>query len=430
MSADERTFKHSGDLGDLIYALPAVRAMGGGRVLLSISGLPSRKYDGSPSGLTAETAAMLVPLLEAQPYVTSAATWDGEEPVSVDLDSFRDGRDYTKHNLCDMVLSKFGIPFSEASRPWLECGRRREAAAVFARTPRYRNPAVDYGKFRDGNPDAAFVGLPAEHADFEHLWGPIRHVRVRDFLELAEVINGADVLYANQSCPMAIAVALGKRYFQEVCPTCRNCVFPREEGTHLLGTTPLPEKCLVDRYRRDVLADLALKTAMLPGEMAEVGVYMGGSAMVLSHAAPNKRLHLFDTFAGIPETCSAGGHRKGDFADASIDKVEALLAGRRVVFHQGKFPDTARGMESSRFSLVHLDGDTYQSTRDGIAFFGPRMVEGGYMVFDDWEWKPCPGVKRAVLERFDSRDVRPTTASQCVIRFPAAQGGRLAVPMF
>lgn len=427
--SDSRTFKHSGDLGDLIYSLPAVRAMGGGRILLSTAGLPSRKYDGSPSGLTAETASMLIPLLEAQPYVSSAAVWDGEESVSVDLDSFRDGRDYTKHNLCDMVLSKFGVPFSEASRPWLACGSRREAAALFARTPRYRNPAVDYARFRQGDREEAFVGLPAEHADFQRLWGPIRHVRVRDFLELAELVNGSDVLYANQSCPMAIAVGLGKSYVQEVCPTCRNCVFDRDEGTHLIGSTPMPERCLVDRRRRDVLADLALKTARLPGEMAEVGVYMGGSAMVMSVASPNKRLHLFDTFSGIPETCVAGGHRKGDFSDASLDKVEALMAGRRVAFHPGTFPGTASGLEHLRFSLVHLDGDTYQSTRDGIAFFAPRMVEGGAMVFDDWEWKACPGVARAVLERFDSRDVRPTAASQCVVRFPASQGGRLAVPM-
>ena len=43
------TFKHSGDLGDIIFALPAVRALGGGTLLLDPQG-------GASEPAVAETA--------------------------------------------------------------------------------------------------------------------------------------------------------------------------------------------------------------------------------------------------------------------------------------------------------------------------------------------------------------------------------------
>src|ERR1700687_2843089 len=37
------------------------------------------------------------------------------------------------------------------------------------------------------------------------------------------------------------------------------------------------------------------------GDLAEVGVYEGGSARVILEAESHKTLHLFDTFEGLPE---------------------------------------------------------------------------------------------------------------------------------
>src|SRR5690348_2272436 len=53
-------------------------------------------------------------------------------------------------------------------------------------------------------------------------------------------------------------------------------------------------------------------TAKVPGEMAEVGVFLGGTAALILDAAPGKHLHLCDTFAGLP----TGGDylAKGEYA--------------------------------------------------------------------------------------------------------------------
>lgn len=430
---DGTTFKHSGDLGDLWYSLPVVRGLGGGRMELSTEGL-GEKIDGSRSGFTGETAALAIPLLEAQEYISSTGIWDGRE-VDFDLDTFRDGRDYTQYNLCEMVADTFGLDFHDVARePWLKCGRKPVARTVFARSTRYRNEHVDYHRIRgrDRN-DSVFVGFPHEHADFQTRFGPISHYPVRDFLEMAEVINGAELFVGNQSCPLAIAIGLGRPYVVEVCRDCRNTIFPRDNGVHMFGRVEVPADCRVDVDRRNRLADAALRTMRLPGEMAEVGVYRGGSATVISEVCPDKTLHLFDTFTGIPENDLHGRHRAGDFSECNIEEVRQALAGRNVEFHQGLFPNTTAGFADRPFSLVHIDADIYQSTLAAIDYFAPRMVAGGIMVFDDFQSPACWGVERAILERFAKQEIRPTAMWQCHIHFPLRhtprRRQRVMVPM-
>lgn len=62
----------------------------------------------------------------------------------------------------------------------------------------------------------------------------------------------------------------------------------------------------VDVERANLTRDLRLRTLFLaasfakhvPGDFAEVGVYRGRSAVLLARTAPEKMLHLFDTFTG------------------------------------------------------------------------------------------------------------------------------------
>ena len=42
-------------------------------------------------------------------------------------------------------------------------------------------------------------------------------------------------------------------------------------------------------------------TVKVPGDIAEVGVYRGGSAKLICEAKGHKKLHLFDTFEGLPD---------------------------------------------------------------------------------------------------------------------------------
>lgn len=155
------------------------------------------------------------------------------------------------------------------------------------------------------------------------------------------------------------------------------------------------------------------------GDIAEVGSFQGGTAHLLAKTCPEKKIHIFDTFEGMPETLSGVDlHIAGDFASTSLEKVKANLADcDNVAFYKGFFPDTAGPVEKLRFSFVHIDIDIYQSAKDSLEFFYPRMDTGAIIVLDDYETPACPGVKKAIIEFLDDKpeNVIITTKYQCAI---------------
>lgn len=162
---------------------------------------------------------------------------------------------------------------------------------------------------------------------------------------------------------------------------------------------------LVDHSRCYLLFKLAKNVTRFPGDVAEVGVYQGGTARFLCQTfSPfNKITYLFDTFEGLPEVNLQKDtqHRKGDFSDTSMELVIDQLKGlKHFHIYKGLFPDTSKPIEDKKFCFVHIDVDIYEPTKDCCEFFYNRMVNGGIMVFDDYGWAGCPGVKAAVDEFF------------------------------
>lgn len=403
-------FSHSGLFGDLIYALPTVRALGGGRLML----FPSAATDYL---MTPERAQSIGELVRRQPYV-HGVTWQGG-PTGVNLDAWRGH--YQDHlNLSDMVCEVFGVPHSPREQPWLFVEPRRTARIVLHRSARYRNPNFPWRRvWEEYRREAIFVGLPKEHAEFCDTVGPISYIHTEDMYELARLIAGGELFVGNQSSPFAVAEGLKVPTVLEIDPKCNNCHWDRRGNVHgwdadvrLPATLHLTERfvdsvvarasghTLITEDRLATIARAVRETAGLSGDMAELGVGNGGSAKVIASMAPEKTLHLFDTFRGIPEDDEIpGGHKQGEFA-AEIKHLRAYLEGWRVTYNVGAFPHTAGNLPpNAQFSFVHLDADTYQSTLAGIDYFWPRLVPGGVLVLDDYEWSGCPGVTRAASER-------------------------------
>jgi O-methyltransferase len=159
----------------------------------------------------------------------------------------------------------------------------------------------------------------------------------------------------------------------------------------------------------------------LDGELAEFGVYRGGSARLIASLKGDKPLHLFDTFTGLPEVrADLDIHKAADFDDTSLEAVKRYLSGfSRVFFYPGFFPDTARelGATPVRFSFVHLDVDIYESTKAGLQFFYPRMVKGAAILSHDYRNVGCPGVKQAFDEFFADKPemVIELWKTQCLV---------------
>lgn len=171
-------------------------------------------------------------------------------------------------------------------------------------------------------------------------------------------------------------------------------------------------RSLLSDDRLQVLHQFATASARLPGDAAEVGVYRGGTAYLLASvfSARGKRLHLFDTFSGAPAIAERIDiHREGDFADTSLAEVKRYLEGfHEILFHEGVFPESAAAdAVSSTYCFVHVDADLYRSVRDTCAFFYPRLAAGACILFDDYGFTTCPGVRKAVDEFFADKQHKP-----------------------
>jgi hypothetical protein len=149
--------------------------------------------------------------------------------------------------------------------------------------------------------------------------------------------------------------------------------------------------------------------APLEGGAAEIGTYQGGSAYFiaasfaarLGHEVP---LEVIDTFAGHPPGKLSGHDSpvhadETKFAATSYESVvEYLGAFEQVTVRQGDFSTIAPELPEQRYRLVHVDVDLYVPALECLNYFGPRLVQGGIVVLDDYGKPTCPGIRRAAEE--------------------------------
>ena len=160
------------------------------------------------------------------------------------------------------------------------------------------------------------------------------------------------------------------------------------------------------------------RTRKVPGDIAEVGVYRGGSAKIICSAKAEKSLHLFDTFEGLPkvdEIDMVWPFYEGKFAAPFEEVQEYLGHHENVFFYKGIFPATSGPVQDRKFSMVNLDVDTYESTKECLEFFYSRMSPGGILISHDYV--TAPGVKKAFDDFFDGKPepVLETAGSQCLV---------------
>lgn len=154
----------------------------------------------------------------------------------------------------------------------------------------------------------------------------------------------------------------------------------------------------------------------LDGDFAECGVYKGGTAFLIAYAQydrgiQDKRLHLFDTFTGMPAEAGKdpSKHRENDFGDISLPAIRKYLQDFPfIAFCSGFIPETFKTVKDRKFAFVHVDVDLYQTAKDCCNFFYDRMVQGGVMIFDDYGFPRYRfAEKRAVDEFFHDKPETP-----------------------
>ncbi|MDR0360866.1 MAG: TylF/MycF family methyltransferase [bacterium] len=180
---------------------------------------------------------------------------------------------------------------------------------------------------------------------------------------------------------------------------------------------------LVSRDRCYVLWRTLQQATHLDGDVLECGVFRGGTALLAAETVTTKEaekaVHLFDTFEGMPQTTEGIDHfEQGWLGRTSAGDVCTLLEPYPCVqVHAGFMPETFDGLDIPSISWAHVDVDIYQSVRDCIDFIYPRLVRGGYMIFDDYGFPSCTSARRAVDEAFADKPEVPLClpTGQCLV---------------
>lgn len=157
----------------------------------------------------------------------------------------------------------------------------------------------------------------------------------------------------------------------------------------------------------------------IPGDFCECGVYAGAEPAVMARAiqsmlaygseadrqsAIGRRVHLFDSFEGIPQPgpedseMIQAGNPAGDASCPMADVQKNMRAfgipDELLVYHPGWFTDTMPGW-TQQLALLRLDCDLYESTKTALTHLYPTLVRAGWLIVDDY---PLSGCRKALHE--------------------------------
>ena len=167
------------------------------------------------------------------------------------------------------------------------------------------------------------------------------------------------------------------------------------------------------------ITDTAKATEKIPGDLAEIGVYRGGSAKLICGVKGTRPLHLFDTFEGLPSPTREDGLSRfwSNQFQSQIDGVREYLKPYPQVFlYKGLFPATAYPIQDRKFSFVHIDVDLHDSTAASLRWFYPRMSPSGIIMCHDYS--NAAGVRKAVDDFFADKPevvIQQPAGSHCLI---------------
>lgn len=158
----------------------------------------------------------------------------------------------------------------------------------------------------------------------------------------------------------------------------------------------------------------------IPGDVIEAGVWRGGAtifmrAVLKSYGVTERSVWVADSFEGLPtpdaekfplEAKVQQGpviQKAYNNLAVSLEEVQRNfrayeMLDDQVHFLKGWFKDTLASAPIPALAILRLDGDFYESTKDGLYGLYDRLSVGGYVIVDDYgedSWTYC---RRAVDE--------------------------------
>ena len=173
--------------------------------------------------------------------------------------------------------------------------------------------------------------------------------------------------------------------------------------------------------------DMAKKYSDSKGCFVECGTAAGAQIIAMRAGAPNKLIHAFDSFEGIPLPSNKDDQMPGvkyfseeerlllpnpgeqelkttGMTSVSVEDFKKHLtesgAGLdNLEIHKGWFEETMPYNTVGDIAILRLDGDLYNSTLVCLKYLYPKVIKGGIIILDDYELK---GSMQAVSDYFAS----------------------------
>lgn len=179
----------------------------------------------------------------------------------------------------------------------------------------------------------------------------------------------------------------------------------------------------VSQEETEKILELARRSLTGSGDFVELGCYKGDTSLLLAEIlkGSGKQLYIYDSFEGLPEKSEKDSSTLGEnfkSGELYVTKREVkerfLRAGLPVpVIKKAWFNELTDVDLPERISFSFLDGDFYESIRDSL-----KLVEDktdGIIVVHDYLNPALPGVKKAVDEWLQNRNIKTKTYKSMII---------------
>lgn len=139
-------------------------------------------------------------------------------------------------------------------------------------------------------------------------------------------------------------------------------------------------------HKREDLWDYSLQKIKKDGVFLEFGVWYGRSINYMARKLKNRKFFGFDSFEGLQEDWFGTWMPKSFFDQ----KGRLPNVPNNVKLIKGWFKNTLPDFleEENNFALIHIDCDTYESTKEIFEILGNKIDSGTVIIFDEYHGNP------------------------------------------
>ena len=137
------------------------------------------------------------------------------------------------------------------------------------------------------------------------------------------------------------------------------------------------------------------------GDLIEAGSWRGGASLLMratldTLGGRERTVFVADSFQGFPEASGDLSKRYDlsldlagcDFLAVPVEEVKETFSrlgcAEGVTLVPGFFQDTLPALSGGRWSVIRLDGDTYEAAQSGMESLYDGLSAGGYVIVDDY----------------------------------------------